>query len=184
LPDRFLLHLGTLEPRKNLPMLLRAYAALPSDLRGAVKLVLAGGRGWDYQDVLNTITQYGLAQEVFLPGYIKAEDLPFWYNAADVLVYPSLYEGWGLPVVEAMACGCPTLVSDTSSLPEAAGETGMRLSPHDEGAWRDALRRVLTDAEWRKTSRAAGIKRAKQFTWRGTAEAFIKTYRTVLEGNE
>lgn len=181
LPNRFILHLGTLEPRKNLPMLLRAYAALPSDLRGAVKLVLAGGRGWDYQDVLETITELKLAQDVLLPGYLQSDDLALWYNAADLLVCPSLYEGWGLPVVEAMACGCPTLVSDVSSLPEAAGDSGLRLPPHDETAWRDGLRRALTDTKWRQASRLAGIARAKEFTWRKTAEATLQAYQTVLE---
>ncbi|MBZ0305511.1 MAG: glycosyltransferase family 4 protein, partial [Anaerolineae bacterium] len=180
LPERFLLHLGTLEPRKNLPMLLRAYAALPGSLREAVHLVLAGGKGWDYQDIFNTVTAFKLDKFVHFPGYVNQQNLPLWYNAAEALVYPSFFEGWGLPVVEAMACGCPTLVSDISSLPEAAGETGLRLSPDDESAWKEGLHRAITDADWREKSKRAGIERASDFTWQATAAAIGHAYKKAL----
>jgi glycosyltransferase involved in cell wall biosynthesis len=182
LPDRFILHLGTLEPRKNLPLLLRAYAALPENLRQEVHLVLAGGKGWDYQAVFETIERHSLGQTVHWVGYVAGEELPLWYNAAEALVYPSLYEGWGLPVSEAMACGCPTLVSNSSSLPEAAGNTGKRLPAHDEAAWTDALYEVMTNDTWRQESRRAGLAHAQRFTWQATAEATIQAYRQALKG--
>lgn len=180
LAARFLLHVGTLEPRKNLSLLLRAYAALPNTLRKEVHLVLAGGKGWDYEGIFTTIQDYRLTDTVHFPGYVAQEELPLWYNAAEALVYPSLFEGWGLPVVEAMACGCPTLVSDISSLPEAAGGTGLRLPPHDISAWTDGLQLAITDQRWRDISRQAGMIRAKQFTWQATAEATIQAYRRAL----
>ena len=162
-------------------MLLRAYAALPENLRREVPLVLVGGRGWDYQAVFDTIQAYNLSPTVHFPGYVDGEMLPLWYNAAELLVYPSLYEGWGLPVIEAMACGCPTLVSDVSSLPEAAGDTGLRLPPEDEAAWTAALNQALTDRTWRETSRRAGIIRAAQFTWEATAASTVQAYHKALE---
>lgn len=180
LPERFILHVGTLEPRKNLPMLLRAYAALPESLRREVHMVLAGGKGWDYEDVFATIETYDLAATVHLAGYVESSSLPLWYNAAEMVVCPSLFEGWGLPVVEAMACGRPTVVSDISSLPEAVGEAGKRLPPNDQAAWTDALYHALTDAEWRERSAQDGIQRAKQFTWRQTAEKTVEAYRAAL----
>lgn len=175
LPRRFILHLGTLEPRKNLPMLIRAYAALPKSLREEVHLVLAGGKGWDYQAIFDTVETHHLTDSVHFVGYV--DSLPLWYNAADALVYPSIFEGWGLPVVEAMACGCPTLVSGVSSLPEAAGDTGMTLPPDDESAWTAALHRAITDSEWREKSGRAGVTRAKQFTWQATAAATAHAYQ-------
>jgi len=181
LPPRFILHLGTLEPRKNLPLLLRAYAALPAALRQAVHVVLAGGKGWDYEQVFATIADYQLEPSVHLAGYVAVDELPLWYNAAEVFAYPSIYEGWGLPVTEAMACGCPTLVSDVSSLPEAAGDTGRLLPQDDEQAWTDALLMALTDTAWQQASRTAGIARAATFTWQATAAATIAAYQAALE---
>lgn len=180
LPRRFLLHLGTLEPRKNLPMLLRAYAALPQSLRDEVHLVLAGGKGWDYQAIFETVENFHMAAHVHFPGYVEKDHLPLWYNAADALVYPSIFEGWGLPVVEAMACGRPTLVSDVSSLPEAAGETGLKLPPDDESAWTEALRQAITDADWRAKSGQAGLTRVQQFTWQAAATATVHAYQKAI----
>jgi glycosyltransferase involved in cell wall biosynthesis len=180
LPSRFFLHVGTLEPRKNLSLLLRAYAALPAALREEVHLVLAGGKGWDYEEIFATIQRHNLEALVHLPGYVASEELALWYNAAEALVYPSVYEGWGLPVGEAMACGCPTLVSDVSSLPEAAGDTGQRLPAEDTSAWTQALAKSITDSAWREGSRRAGLERAKLFSWRATAEATVSAYREAL----
>lgn len=180
LPERFLLHLGTLEPRKNLVMLLRAYAALSARLREQTPLILAGGKGWDYDEIFQTIEQYHLQNTVRYVGYVKGDELPLWYNAALALVYPSLFEGWGLPVVEAMACGCPTVVSAVSSLPEAAGDTGLCLPPQDDAAWTLGLRQVIEDEAWRTASHHAGLQRAQQFTWQHTAQATLTAYREAL----
>jgi len=179
LPERFILHVGTLEPRKNLPMLLRAYALLPLSLRRAAPLVFVGGKGWGYDEIFSTIDYYNLDKFVHFIGFVDGAELPLWYNAAELFVYPSVFEGWGMPVTEAMACGCPTFVSDVSSLPEAAGNTGKRLPVDDEGAWADALEDVLTDHTWRHISSEASMARAKQFTWDKTAEAHLDAYQAA-----
>lgn len=180
LPERFLLFLGTLEPRKNLPVLLRAYAQLPAADRAHVHLVLAGGQGWMADAIFATIEQYDLGATVYLPGYVPADELPLWYNAAEAFVYPSVFEGFGMPVLEALACGTPVLVSDVSSLPEAAGDAGLRLPPDDVPAWTNALTQVIGDAAWRAESRAQGLAHAAQFTWARTAAQTVASYRRAL----
>ncbi len=184
LPDRFLLFVGTLEPRKNLPLLLRAYAALPPGERASCHLVLAGGKGWMIDDISRTIERHGLTGAVHLPGFVPDDELPWWYNAADALVYPSVFEGWGMPVTEAMACGKPVLVSDVSSLPEAAGDTGLRLSPNDEAAWTEALALCIRDRNWREVQGEQARLRSRRFTWRHTAEQTISSYRKALATQE
>ncbi len=180
LPDRFLLFVGTLEPRKNLPLLLRAYAHLPAQQRQAVPLVLAGGRGWMDGAIHATIEAHDLTSTVLLPGYLPADELPWWYNAAEALVYPSVYEGFGLPVLEALACGTPALVSDVSSLPEAVGDGGLCLPPDDVAAWTEALGRVLSDPAWRAEMGSRGLAHAARFTWAGTAAQTVASYRRAL----
>ena len=180
LPDRFLLFLGTLEPRKNLPALLRAYAALPPRDRAAVHLVLAGGVGWMADEIFRTIEQYDLAETVHLPGYVPAEDLPLWYNAAEWLVYPSVFEGFGLPVAEALACGTPALASDAASLPEAVGDGGLCLPPGDVPAWTEALHTAIHDPAWRAEAGQRGRAYASRFTWANTAAQTVASYRRAL----
>ncbi len=180
LPDRFLLFVGTLEPRKNLPVLLRAYAALPPADRAAVHLVLAGGVGWMPDEIFRTIEQLELAETVHLPGYVPAEDLPLWYNAAEALVYPSVFEGFGLPVTEALACGTPALVSEASSLPEAVGDGGLCLPPGDVSAWTAALHTALHDPAWRAEAGGRGRAYASRFTWANTAAQTVASYRRAL----
>ncbi|MCC6799097.1 MAG: glycosyltransferase family 4 protein [Anaerolineae bacterium] len=180
LPDRFLLYLGTLEPRKNLPLLLRAYAALPASDRSAAPLVLAGARGWMVDAIDRALDEHDLRGSVRLPGYVPAQDLPLWYNAAEALVYPSLFEGFGLPVIEAMACGTPALVADTSSLPEAVGDMGVCLPPDDAAAWTNALAHILHDTVWRAEAGQRGRERAREFTWARTAAQTVASYRRAL----
>ena len=126
LPKRFWLFVGTLEPRKNLPMLLRAYAGLPRKQR--LPLILGGGKGWRAEEVFAAIKQYDLADSVKHIGFVPTADLPVWYNCAEAFLYPSVYEGFGLPVLEAMACGTPVITSAASSLPEVAGNAGPMLA--------------------------------------------------------
>ncbi|MBC7811417.1 MAG: glycosyltransferase family 4 protein [Burkholderiales bacterium] len=178
LPERFWLFLGTLEPRKNLPTLLNAYAALPKSER--LPLVLGGGKGWQYDDIFATITAQHLEADVLLPGFIPAAELPLWYNSAEVFVYPSVFEGFGLPVLEAMACGTPVMVADSSSLLEVVGAAGLRVPPHNVAAWTAALQRALTDDQWREQSREQGLQEARRYSWRGTAERTVMSYRRAL----
>ncbi len=180
-PSRFLLFLGTLEPRKNLPMLIRAYAGLPAEVRENVHLVLAGGKGWMYEEIFATITSHNLEDMVHTPGYIPAEELVLWYNAADALVYPTLYEGFGFPILEAMACGKPVLASNTSSLPEAAGDIGVLLPPDDETAWTTAMLRAIEDNSWRESIRPRALDWAARFTWERTTKQTIESYYRALE---
>lgn len=178
LPDRFWLFVGTLEPRKNLPTLLRAYAALPANER--LPLVLAGAKGWQYDDIFSTIEQYSLSDSVRFPGFIPPETLPLWYNSAEVFMYPSVFEGFGLPVLEALACGLPAVVSDASSLPEAAGDAGMLVSPHNVEAWTSALHGAYHDANWRAEARERGLRYAQHFSWAKTAQHTVESYRKAL----
>ncbi len=180
LPERFWWFVGTIEPRKNLPLLLDAYAALPRSER--LPLLLGGGRGWGQAEVEAKIAQHGLRGDVRLVGFVPAADLPLWYNAAEVFVYPSVFEGFGLPVLEAMACGTPVLTSNVSSLPEVAQEAGLCLPPHDAAAWAEALRRVYHDAKWRASARACGLAVARRFTWQQTALSTLQSYQKALFG--
>lgn len=176
LPERFILYLGTLEPRKNVATLVRAYHRLRAEWPGTPPLVLAGSPGWLYQDVLNTIEQLGLAPHVLRPGYIAGHEQPLWYNAAAVFAYPSLYEGFGLPPLEAMACGTPVVASDATSLPEVVGEAGLLVPPRDERGLAAALRRALTDEGLIARLRQAGPERAARFSWRRMALQTLRCY--------
>jgi glycosyltransferase involved in cell wall biosynthesis len=180
LPGRFWLFLGTLEPRKNLITLIDAYARLSPSER--LPLILAGGEGWDYAPIYERIARYNLTDEIRLPGFIPAEALPLWYNSAEVFVFPSVFEGFGLPVLEAMACGTPVIVSDASSLPEVAGDAGLCLPPHDVDAWAQALHKAFTDSEWREAAIQQGLEQAGRFSWRHTARQTIESYRRALNG--
>ncbi len=181
LPERFILYVGTLEPRKNLDTLIRAYAKLSH--RDRVKLVLVGGRGWQVRPLLALVEGLNLTQDILLPGFVDNVDLPLWYNAAEIFVYPSLYEGFGLPLLEAMACGVPVVASDTTSLPEAVGQEGILLPPTSADAWADALANLLENQTARRDLAARGQERARQFTWTETARKTVAAYRQAL-GNE
>jgi glycosyltransferase involved in cell wall biosynthesis len=178
LPERFWFFLGTLEPRKNLITLIEAYAALPPSER--LPLVLAGGKGWDYEDVFAAVERYNLHTEVKFPGYIPPQDMVLWYNSAEVFIYPSVFEGFGLPVLEAMACGTPVIVSDASSLPEVVGGAGMKLPPRDTAAWTEALRRAYHDAAWREDASSRGLTEAARYRWDETARVTIASYQRAL----
>ena len=177
LPDNFILYLGTIEPRKNLSTLIRAYAKVHP---AGVKLVCAGGRGWLYQDVFQTVEELRLTREVIFPGFIPDHDLPLWYSAADIFVYPSAYEGFGLPVIEALACGAPTITTNASSLPEAAGDAALMVPPDDTAALADSLTQLLNDPTLRSELVAKGYKQADRFNWRTAACQTAQVYAKAL----
>jgi len=174
LPTCFILYLGTLEPRKNLGALLAAFARLAP----TVHLVLAGARGWFYTDLFRQVEALNLNDRVHFPGFVPAEDLPLWYNAAAVFAYPSSFEGFGLPVAEALACGRPVVTSNVSSLPEAGGAAALLVPPQDVDALAEALRRALAD---RGELGARGPAQAARFTWSATAASTARSYRLALE---
>jgi glycosyltransferase involved in cell wall biosynthesis len=182
MPDEYLLHVGTLEPRKNLVRLIEAYALL---LKGAPEpvpeLVLAGAGGWKYQEIFALIETLKLHDKVRCIGRIPAEVLPVMYSGARVFVYPSLYEGFGLPPLEAMACGTPVVTSNTSSLPEVVGEAGVTVSPTDTVALAEALAGLLFDVERRQSLRAAGLARARLFSWERAARELIEIYKRTRQ---
>lgn len=178
LPDRFILYVGTLEPRKNLVRLIQAFAHIPP--ADCPALVLAGARGWYDEGIFAAVEQLNLQDRVLLPGYIPNEELPLWYNAARVFAYPSLYEGFGMPVLEALACGTPVLTSATSALPEAAGDGALLVDPTDADAIADGLHRLLTDESLRETLRQRGLAHAARFSWAHTAEETVALYREAI----
>jgi glycosyltransferase involved in cell wall biosynthesis len=180
LPERIVLYVGVLEPRKNLPTLVRAFRS--SVDRGVVhSLVLAGRRGWMYAELFQAVEDLGLRERVIFLGYVPDEDLPLLYNAADLFVYPSLYEGFGLPVLEAMACGVPVITSNVSSMPEITGDTGILVNPHDTDALADAMHLVLTDRALRdKLARDEQV-RAGIFSWERTARETLAVYEHAAQ---
>jgi glycosyltransferase involved in cell wall biosynthesis len=179
LPDKFLLYLGTLEPRKNLPMLVRAFAQLKREHPEAV-LVLAGGLGWLADELFAAIQACGVKDSVLLPGYVAAEEKALWYAAATAFVFPSLYEGFGMPPLEAMACGTPLVTSNAASLPEVVGEAGVTLAPDDVGGWTAALRQVWSNDTYRAELANRGLRQARQFTWHSTSRQIAQAYHDAL----
>jgi glycosyltransferase involved in cell wall biosynthesis len=180
LPEHFFLYLGTLEPRKNLVRLLDAYA----QARHAGvdwPLVLAGGKGWLYEEIFTRVRALHLESCVRFPGYVLYEDLPLWYNAAGVFVYPSLYEGFGLPVAEAMACGCPVLTARNSSLPEVAGDAAILVDGESMEALSQGLIRLTADRALRQSLGQQGRQQAARFTWQRTAAEVLAVYDEVLQ---
>lgn len=180
LPAAFILYVGAFEPRKNLPMLLHAYAGA-RQLGLDLPLVLAGRRGWMDEPVFENLSRLNLKEYVLLPGYIAQEDLPVVYNLATMFVYPTLYEGFGLPVLEAMACGAPVITSAVSSLPEFVGQAGILLPPGDEQMLVQALVSLAADEPRRAALSQAAQRQTAAFTWENTAQATIRAYRTLLE---
>ena len=188
--DQAIFSLGSLEPRKNLPRLIEAFAELCSqapDLArpgqspaAPAQLFIGGNLAWKYGAVFARIKQLGLEGRVRLIGRVSDDDLPKWYGACAVTAYPSLYEGFGLPPLEAMACGAPVVTSNTSALPEVVGEAGLMVDPADVGALSAALRRVLTDAAMRAQMQTRSLDQARGFTWQNTAQRTLATYRHAL----
>lgn len=181
LPARFILFFSTIEPRKNLITLLDAYAALLAQDSKISPLVVAGRKGWLYQETLAHISKLGLQARVQLTDWIAGADVPALLNLAEVFVYPSLYEGFGLPPLEAMACGTPVISSNASSLPEVVGDAGILVAPRDAHALAHALARVLQDDALRHELRARGLAQAARFTWERAARATLQVYENVLK---
>lgn len=176
--DPFILHVGTLEPRKNLPFLVRAYAEAKPQL-GEIKLVITGKKGWYYEELFQLVDELQLQKDVIFTGYVEDDDIPALYNAAELFTFPSQYEGFGLPPLEAMACGTPVISSNTSSMPEVIGEAGILLSPKDQAAWTKAMIEVLNDKKLLTELRKKGLEQAKKFSWEKCARETIAVYEKV-----
>ena len=144
-----------------------------------LRLVIAGGKGWLYEDIFAAVERLGLEGKVIFPGFIADEDLPALYNLADLFVFPSLYEGFGLPPLEAMACGTPVVSSDVSSLPEVVGEAGLMVEATDTEALAEVMKRVLEDNVLREEMIAKGLEQARQFTWEKAALKLLGLYEAL-----
>lgn len=177
----YLLYVGTIEPRKNLLMLMRAYCRLPAALRDRRPLVLAGGWGWNAGEVAEYLQQTGRHCGVLHLGYVADRDLPALYNGARALVYPSHYEGFGLPPLEMMACGGAVLVSTAAALVETTGGRAHLIHPGDEAGWHDALARVAVDDDWEAALRDGVTEAARRFTWERCAAATLRVYRSLQD---
>lgn len=178
----YILHVGTLEPRKNLVRLIDAYAALLGHFGDELPhLVLAGGKGWLYEAIFRRVEHLGLERKIIFTGFVADEDLPLLFNGAMFFVYPSLYEGFGIPVLEAMACGLPVITSNISSLPEVAGDAGVLVDPMDTEALSAAMITLLEDAEQRVDLRSAGLARAALFSWQRTARETLAAYEYAAQ---
>lgn len=178
LSEPFILTLGTLEPRKNLVRLIEAHAKLRQRVPTAPPLVIAGGRGWLYEDILSTAARYP-PDAVRLIGFVADEDLPALYTLARAFAFPSLYEGFGLPPLEAMACGTPVVCSNRPSLPEVVGESALLVDAEDTNAWSEALERVLSDRALRCELAERGQNQAQFFTWSQAARTLLSVYEAV-----
>jgi glycosyltransferase involved in cell wall biosynthesis len=177
----YILNVGALEPRKNLPRLFEAYRILKDRYRIAQKLIVIGPRGWKDQDVFQAVHRLNLSDSVVFMGYVPKEVLNVLYNHASLLVYPSLYEGFGLPPLEAMVAGCPVAVSKTSSLPEVVGEAGVYFDPLEVEEMAQAIHQVLDAREFRAKLVELGMARSLQYSWSKTASATQQAYRDALE---
>ena len=180
LPEQFILCVATLEPRKNILLLLEAMARLRDEADLPHRLVVAGGKGWFYETLEARVEALGLQERVLFPGFVPDGELPLWYSAAELFVYPSRYEGFGLPPLEAMACGTPVIVSDQSSLPEVVGHAGIQLPPEDPALWAQIIAEVLASPSQRDAMREAGLERVRSFGWDATARATAELYHQML----
>lgn len=179
--DRYVLYVGTLQSRKNLPRLIEAYASLVARHTISHKLVLAGSEGWGSREVFATAERVGLNGQVVFLGYVPNEDLPGLYAGADLFIYPSLYEGFGLPVLEAMACGTPVALAHTSALPEIAAAAGVYFDPLSIDDISKVMHKALSNPTLRRSLRQQGLERAKEFSWRKTASETLSVYRTLRD---
>ena len=183
-PDEFILYVGTLEPRKNIPRLIRAFAygvvakGLPHHL------VIAGRKGWKYDEIFREVRALNLEDKVTFPGYIEPAELATLYSMARALAYPSLYEGFGLPCLEAMSCGTPVVTSDRSSLPEIMDDCGLIVDPTSVDSIAGALHKICSDNECRRELSERGNKRARHFSWLTTAKKTVEIYnRTIADAS-
>jgi glycosyltransferase involved in cell wall biosynthesis len=177
LPERFILFVGTLEPRKNLVRLISAYARMRRKTGLPHELVIAGRPGWMYQAIYAQPDREAVGDTVHFPGFVEDADLPALYSLADLLAFPSLYEGFGLPPLEAMACGTPVVASNNSSLPEAVGSAALLVDAEDTDQLADAMARVLGNADLRANMVGLGFDQAARFTWEASAAQLLEAYR-------
>lgn len=180
LPERYYLFVGTVEPRKNLLGLVQAYHLLKQNHSIAEKLVIVGAKGWKFSPIFEWIQQHGLDNDIIFTGFVEDDDLVAIYNGATLFVMPSIYEGFGIPILEAMQCGIPVIGSNVSSIPEVIGTSGMMVAPDDYEGWAQAMYRLATDESVHRHYAAESLKRAEQFNWRKVATQTKQVYDKVM----
>lgn len=178
--DNYILHIGTLNPRKNLHFLINVFSKVSYQHRN-LKLIIAGKEGWYYDNLKDQVNKLGLQNRVLFVGYVDEKDKPALYSGACLLAFPSLYEGFGFPILEAMNCGLPVVASNRSSIPELVSNAGILLNPKDESGWIIAINKMLSDNKLHRKYTDLGLKRAKNFSWKITAEKTIAVYEKVYE---
>jgi glycosyltransferase involved in cell wall biosynthesis len=177
----FVLFVSTIEPRKNVPTLLRAIWQLHECYKEDVHLVLAGGKGWLFEDAFAVVEELKLDERVHFVGRVSSEDLLYLYNAAEMLAHPAFYEGFGLPPLEAMACGLPVVVSNVASLPEVVGDAGLLVDPHGVDELTVGMWRILNDGELAQELREKGLRQAARFSWERAARETLAIYKLAFE---
>lgn len=175
---KYLLHIGTLNPRKNLLFLIKVFAQVVKNIDD-LSLVITGKKGWYYQELFDMADRLNLKDKIIFTGYIDDCDKPVLYNGASIFVFPSIYEGFGLPPLEAMKCAIPVISSNTSSMPEVLGNAGILLSPYDQKKWVDAINDILLNSSLRKKLSILSQKQASKFSWKKTATETIKVYENL-----
>lgn len=178
--EDYILYVGGFSPRKNIPGLINAFNRLLDKTNPNLKLIIAGSKGESYANYHELVSRLGIGDKVVFPGFVPTMDLPFLYNAAKLFVYPSFYEGFGLPPVEAMACGIPIISSNLTSIPEIVGTSGVLVNPHNIEEMAFAMENVLSDKRLADKLSASGIKRASEFSWRKTAFETISVYNKII----
>ena len=176
LNKRFILSVGNLEPRKNTKNLLLAYKLLLDEHLNH-QLVIVGPQGWKAQEIFDFVEKIGISENVIITGYVDSNEMPILYNAADVFVFPSLYEGFGLPPLEAMACGTPVVASNNSSLPEILGDAAIMVNPLNVEDIKERIKRVLFDKTLREKMISLGLERVKDFSWEKTVRQTLEIYK-------
>lgn len=177
IPKEYFLYLGTLEPRKNIARMLDAYAMLKKEQPNAPKFVLAGRKGWMYDEIFEKVKTYGLEEDVIFTGYIEQEDAPLLMNGAKAFLFVSLYEGFGMPVLEAMACGTPVITADAASMPEVIGDCGLLADPMSAESIKECMAKIVNDEVDIEDMTKRALKRCEDFTW----EKAAKVVREVME---
>lgn len=181
--QEYILYLGTIEPRKNLARLIGAYESLCRERTQTPQLVLAGKKGWLYREIYEKVRRLDAGSRILFTGYVEPEDGPVLMRGAKMFVFPSLYEGFGMPPLEAMACGTPVITSNTTALAEVAGDAGITVNPENEAEICRAMHRLLEDDLYRKRLVMRGLKRAKAYTWAESAAGLMEVYQKVA-GND
>jgi glycosyltransferase involved in cell wall biosynthesis len=176
IPNKYILYVGTWHTNKNIPRLIEAFAFLKKERRLPHKLVIVGKKAFGHEAVTNAVDKFAVHDDVIIAGYVRQEELPLLMHGADVFVFPSLHEGFGIPPLEAMACGTPVITSNASSLPEVVGDAAVLVNPYDINEIAEAIDRVLSDGKLREELRRKGLERAKSFSWHKTAQEILQLF--------